>query len=328
MRNAGWTPEYLIQCDEVHQPLRFTLYANIKQNTGVDWRHVPIEVTTATPNRLLALPTIEPIYVSLMKSPKVRALREASKENAADIGGDEFGFGDDSGGFDDFGGDFGDFEASPTMEQPHQHVSLTTTETYQTYATRLRYTILSNNKPYKVALSETKVDADYTYFTIPKKNPSAFLVATIKNLAVLALIPAQAKILYKNQYAGTVSIDPKTTEIFQIPLGIDKDIAVKYEIAKQYTKIKMVGTHIREQRGYKITIRNNKAVDVKILVKDQIPLSRTSLVEVEPEELSKGNYDPETGFIEWEITVASNKSETLLFSFVIKYPKGSNIVIK
>ena len=74
-------------------------------------------------------------------------------------------------------------------------------------------------------------------------------------------------------------------------------------------------------KAYEITIMNTKKQAIDIVVEDQIPISQTSDIEVETEELSGGAYDATMGKITWTLKLAAGETVKKQLRFNVKYPK-------
>jgi TonB-dependent SusC/RagA subfamily outer membrane receptor len=61
--NVSWVPSYDIRFEGVNKPLSVTFKANIRQNTGVDWKNVNIVLSTANTNISAKIPDLNPLYL-------------------------------------------------------------------------------------------------------------------------------------------------------------------------------------------------------------------------------------------------------------------------
>ena len=68
-------------------------------------------------------------------------------------------------------------------------------------------------------------------------------------------------------------------------------------------------------------MRNNKKDAIHIVIQDQIPISNRKDIEVILGDKSGAKYDEKTGFLSWDLQIATKKSKKLDFSYQIKYPK-------
>lgn len=61
--NASWYPSYDIRFQGVNKPLTVTYKANIKQNTGIDWKNVNLILSTAKTDISAQIPEFAPFYL-------------------------------------------------------------------------------------------------------------------------------------------------------------------------------------------------------------------------------------------------------------------------
>jgi uncharacterized protein (TIGR02231 family) len=138
----------------------------------------------------------------------------------------------------------------------------------------------------------------------------------------LSLLPGQANIIMDNIYLGKSFIDPNiTTDTLNISLGRDKRIAVNRKMVKDY-KSSGRGDNKTEIYNYEITIKNNKKQPVTMLIKDQIPISRTKEVEVTLTASDFTERNIETGQLSSQIQLQPGESKKIRFVYQIKYPKN------
>ncbi|HYW96112.1 MAG TPA: mucoidy inhibitor MuiA family protein, partial [Bacteroidales bacterium] len=85
--NAGWYPSYDIRVDNPEEPVRLVYKANVYQQTGVEWTHVLLHFSNATPDRSGNVPVLYPWYVDFRSGntaanggPYARSARKAANE--------------------------------------------------------------------------------------------------------------------------------------------------------------------------------------------------------------------------------------------------------
>ena len=65
------------------------------------------------------------------------------------------------------------------------------------------YTIKSSNKDYVVSMKTYQTDATYIYYTVPRIEERAFLVASLKNWEQYNLLEGEASIYFEDTFIGT-----------------------------------------------------------------------------------------------------------------------------
>ena len=66
----------------------------------------------------------------------------------------------------------------------------------------LPYSIKSDGEEHMVLVKNIDLNANYKYISVPKLDPSAYLVAQIVKLDELQLVPATANIFFDGTYIG------------------------------------------------------------------------------------------------------------------------------
>ncbi|SFU71334.1 conserved hypothetical protein [Pustulibacterium marinum] len=62
--NAGWFPVYDLKTNATEENLDIYFKAHVYQDTGEDWNHVKVVLSTADPNMNTQMPTIKPHYLN------------------------------------------------------------------------------------------------------------------------------------------------------------------------------------------------------------------------------------------------------------------------
>ncbi len=192
----------------------------------------------------------------------------------------------------------------------------------------LPYTIKSNNEQHMVLVKNEDLKADYKYYTVPKYDNAAYLVAQISKLDELQLVPAKANIFFDGSYIGETYLDPTTMDdTLNLSLGKDPNIIVKRTLLKRETKDKIVGTNKERTFAYAIEIKNLKSNSIDIVVQDQVPITQNADIEITPTELSRGELDERTGIVEWKFNLKGGAKKDLEFIYKIKHPKDQTVYI-
>lgn len=203
---------------------------------------------------------------------------------------------------------------------------LTSNQTSFSYEIGIPYSVPSDGKEHTVEIKREKVDASYTFSTVPKLSNFAYLVGNIPDWNKLNLIEGNANIYFDNSFVGTTFLSPEAFEdSLAISLGKDERIVIERNKRNEFSKKNFFRNKVRELYSYEINIRNTKSETITIDVEDQIPLSTNGDINVSNKELSGGTLDEETGLINWKMTLAPGTTKTLILEFEIEYPKGKRI---
>jgi uncharacterized protein (TIGR02231 family) len=188
------------------------------------------------------------------------------------------------------------------------------------------FSVPSDGKPHTVDIQQHSLTTSYAHIAVPKLDPTAFLVAYLTNWETLKLLPGQANVFLAGTFTGKSFLNPEQTrDTLTLSLGRDQNVIVQRERMKDYQKRSTLGSNVKEQFGYEISLRNTKAQPVTITIEDQIPLSTTSEIEVEDLDTNGGKLDKETGKVTWQVALKPNETVKRTLRYVVKYPKNKQV---
>lgn len=198
-----------------------------------------------------------------------------------------------------------------------------------TFDIDLPYTIPGNGKEQSIDLQTKETQAEYKYYCAPKLDTETYLLAEIAGWEKLNLLSGKANVTYDGTYVGETQIDARSTnEKLALTLGSDKRVSVKREKLKDFSSTKFLGNDVKQVFTYRLTVKNNQNKAVKMVLKDQYPVSTLKTVAVEfltkdttPFTMNK----EDVGVITWEEDFKAGESKTYQISYSVKYPKDMNL---
>jgi Domain of unknown function (DUF4139)/N-terminal domain of unknown function (DUF4140)/TonB-dependent Receptor Plug Domain len=202
------------------------------------------------------------------------------------------------------------------------YVSVTDNELNVTFDIDIPYDVPTNGKEQTATLKEYSVGSQYKYYTVPKLDKDAYLLAEVSDWENLNLLPGDANIIFEGTYVGKSFIDPNSSfDTLNLTLGRDKRVVVKREKLIDYSSVKFLGNYKHQKITYELTIKNNKKDTVRMLLKDQFPLSTNNDIEVELLESSQAMVNAELGILSWKLELTPGESKKIRFAYSVKYPK-------
>ena len=127
------------------------------------------------------------------------------------------------------------------------------------------YSIPSDGEAYSVEVRNYSVPSVYEYYTAPRSDQDAFLVAKAGDWGTMNILPGNSSIYFQNTYVGDAFINPNITDdTLELSLGRDKNVVVERNMIKDYSKKVSVGSKKKVTRGYEIKIRNNRSKAVRL----------------------------------------------------------------
>lgn len=315
--DAGWSPLYDIRAKDTKSPVQVNYKAHVYQNTGLDWNNVRIKLSTANPTLGLNKPELNPWYLNFYEYvPEPPAAMEYNQEEK-EIEADTVVV-----AFEDVV--ITSKNSFYTLSQPISDFTEVVENTVSVeFDIALPYTILSGNNPQLVDIQSHEVKADYEYFSIPKLDQDAFLVAHVTDWENLSLLSGNANIFFEGTFVGESHIDAQnTSDTLSLSLGRDSKVVVKRNKLKEFTRKNFIGLNKKEEHAFEIEVRNTKKESISILIEDQIPVSQNNQIEVEPIDVGGATFDKVSGKLQWKLNIGAGESKKVLFKYSLKYPKN------
>ncbi|WP_190300456.1 DUF4139 domain-containing protein [Rufibacter hautae] len=322
--NAMWEPIYDLRASGGSGPVQLQYKANVRQNTGVNWYNVQLTLATTNPAEGAQRPDLFPQQLGIVQPVSIRgalqgrvggvAVQDSEKElNEVVVTG------------------YGVTRKEATTGSA---TSVRTSDFTEAVATTLAaefkigipFSVPSDGEPHTVDIQQHNLNTTYAHTTVPKLDPTAFLVAHLTNWENLKLLPGEANVFLAGTFTGKSFLNPaQTRDTLTLSLGRDQNVVVQRERLKDYQKRSTLGSNIKEQFGYEISLRNTKAQAVTITVEDQIPMSTTSEIEVEDVDLNGGKLDKDSGKVTWLVSLKPNETVKRTLRYVVKYPKNKQV---
>ena len=313
-RNAGWVPSYDIRVKTIDNSFKLVYKAMVSQSTGLNWEAIKLNLSTSNPNQGTTIPTLSPYFLQLYVPQLYANINEGYTSQNLSPTLSEVVVSANRKVVND--------NVTDSFSTVGDFLQLKESQLNTNFEIDLPYDIPSDGNAYAVTIKDEKIPATYQHFAVPKLDRDAFLMAQLSRWDSLSLLPGQANIIMDNIYLGKSFIDPNiTTDTLNISLGRDKRIALNRKMVKDY-KNSGRGDSKTELYTYEITIKNNKKQPVTLLLKDQIPISRTKEVEVTLTSCDFTERNLETGQLSSQIQLQPGESKKIRFGYQIKYPKN------
>lgn len=191
------------------------------------------------------------------------------------------------------------------------------------------YSVASGNKNLSVEVEHYDLPAQYEYYSVPKVDKDAFLLANIVDWEKYNLLEGEANIFFENTFVGKTILDVRyTSDTLNLSLGRDKNVMVSREKVKDYNKKQFFGNKKEDTRTWKIIVKNNKKQTINFVLLDQIPVSTMEEIEVSPDNLSGGILNKETGEVKWKFDLKPSDKKELELKYTVKYPKDKTLSIE
>jgi hypothetical protein len=193
----------------------------------------------------------------------------------------------------------------------------------------LPYTIKSDNNNYAVDMEYYSLPSYYQYYSVPKIDKDAFLIANIVDWEKYNLLEGEANVFFEDTYVGKSLMDVRyASDTLKISLGRDKKVSVNREKIKEFTNNQFIGSKKEEIRAWKTTVKNNKNQTINMILLDQVPVSTMEEIEVNVQNVSGAKQNSETGEIKWGFELKPNDKKEFELKYSVKYPKYQNLIVE
>lgn len=312
---AGWTPKYNIRAESIEKPIQFEYMANVFNNTAIDWKNIDLVLSTGDPFKSLTIPQLETWSLNYSRN-RYRSNAQMNKGEGylADKRMRQNSFNE---------------KEFKQQETNFQNVEIEISEVSVNFNIKEKYSIPSDNKPYLVDVNSYEIPASYKYYTIPKLDCEAFLMANITDWEKINIIDSYANIYYGGKYIGESYISTEVAnDTLAFSMGRDSKINISRVKKEDFNKKKWIGLNRTESFEYEISVRNTYNTSINIEVIDQVPISQESDIEVNVKEVSNAEHDEKTGRLKWNLTIEPKTTKKLLTAFSVKYPKNKKVGIR
>jgi uncharacterized protein (TIGR02231 family) len=322
--SARWKPKYEVRYKSSEEPLEVSMKAQITQNSDEDWKRVKVTLYSGNPAVFHGLPELDPVHVSIYVDPPVYRGRAKGAAGGARMC--------ESAMMDEEVCDEAVFEAedngAPKLAMASlkmEEAQVEEEETMSAFILPDLKDILNGTDGNIVVLQSFKVPANYQLLSIPRVDTKSFLTAEI-NEADWPLPAAYASVYIKDLFAGDIYVDPDTdVDKFSLSLGQDERITVVRTELPRKTQEALLKNQRKQVRSSRIRLVNNSKETVKVLLKDQIPVSTDKAVTVDVLNLSDGVLNDEKGEVSWTLSAEPQNAIELELSYSVAWPKDKRL---
>jgi uncharacterized protein (TIGR02231 family) len=313
--NASWKPFYDVRVKDTKSELQLVSKAYITQATGESWKNVILKLSTTNPNESGSKPELNTLFLNYhlpivinddTEGKKVKSVMSVSPRNINSLANPS----------EEFGAQVKLSDGIASAQQTAVNIEFTVTSAY---------TILSDNTPHQVDLTVNNLTVAYAYATVPKMDKDAFVTAKVAGNDLQNQVCGEANIYFDGTFVGKTFINGTTSDSMLISLGRDKRIQVQRTLLKDFSSKSFSGSTKKEMSSWEISIRNTRKEPVVIVVEDQIPVSADKEIEVQMINNGGASFDETTGKLTWKLLLDAEQSQSVRFSFEVKYPKDKII---
>lgn len=306
--SAAWLPEYEIHAHDLQDEIQLNYKAKIKNNTGYDWDEVNMELSTANPTLSASKPHLSTWTLNYNRRNSYNEGYLNTNVEAPPV-----------------------WDLNPTyMDEKKPKVrEIEIPEFLIKFPIEEKASIPGNNITYHLLIKEHMIKAQMSYLAIPKVDRDAFLIAKITDWEDLNLLDGEASIYFEDKYVGKSKIETRNvSDTLELSLGRDNKVLVTRIKKKDLNSKKLIGFNRKESFIYEITVKNNRSKRIELELKDQVPISQESDIEITVENISNAQRDPANGALDWTTSLNPGESKTYTVAFTVKYPRNRSVKIR
>jgi len=310
--NASWVPSYDIRVSsETLESIQLTYQGVITNKTGDDWRNVSLFLSTAQPHVGGSPPALKTLYARY----EYQAFNDRA-ENPM-------------------------YAASNMMEAsfapPPPPAEMVTVPKQSATSTQFgiprKATILSDHKPHKVTISVLELKGAFSYVSIPKLSPHAFLRSKSTNPTDYPFLAGKANVFVDDTFVASSQIKATNpAEELTLYLGADASVVVDFKESLKKQNKGVLAKTLSTSYTHDISVKNTKKADVEIAIFDQLPKSQESQIRVtvvrpklEEKEKEGAAFLNSFNNVRWQKKIAPGETFEIVFEYLIEHPAEKTI---
>ena len=322
---ASWTPSYDARVNSNDKTVTLAYHGLVRQNTGEDWKDVALTLSTARPAMGGAAPEVRPWAVDVFvprPEPMAttfgsggREMRMKTVSAPAPAGAVMMQA-------------MADSAPEPVKNASFAQATVDQTATSASFKISAPSSVPSDNSPQKIPVITAALAANPEYLTTPKLQPAAFLTAKVANTSEFPLLGGAMNVFLDGTFVATSALRTvMPEEKFDLALGVDEGISVKHKRVKRFAEdTGLTNSGKRVTYEYLLTLQNNKKTAVRVVVADQIPVSRNEKIVVKQLAPDAKEFKPTAeGVLKWTLDLKPGEKRELSVKFSLDYPNDVQV---
>ncbi len=326
--NARWTPSYDARVLSGERAVSLSYFGVVRQTTGEDWKNVALTLSTARPSLGGAAPTLTawnldvwvnrpmPVAAAAPMREEAYAGKLAQAARAREVNLQAF--------TTNVAADM----AAPPPEVEMAGASIESGATSASFKIATASTIPSDGSAQKVPIAAAKLAANPEYLTVPKRQQTAFLTTKVVNSTDFPLLAGAMNVFLDGTFVATSNLRTVMAgEKFDLALGADEGISVKHKRVNKFTEdTGLTNSGKRITYEYLLTIQNNKKTAERVIVVDQLPLSRNEKIVIKQLAPDAREVKPtDEGSLKWTLDLKPGEKREITVKFTVEHPNDVTV---
>jgi uncharacterized protein (TIGR02231 family) len=333
VNNAGWAPSYDLIAEDINKPIELKYRAKVFNNTDVDWNDVKLKISSADPTQSASKPLLNPWYVNFNSGNSYQFSNNAQQSisqsyNNAPSAPPAPVYSNTLKNDMDMDG-VPDVQDKKGKKSEVSYEQIQVSELSAEFDIKNPYSIPSDSKPYIIEVTSYNLPATYKYYSVPKIDRDAFMLARITGWEDLDLVEGPANVYFGGTFVGQSYIYTRSVDdTLDLSLGRDSKILVTRTKMKDFSNDKMIGNNRKVTYAYEMVIKNNRKAPIVINLEDQLPVSQNNDITVDAIEISNAQQDVLSGKLSWTYTIQPGEQQKIQLTYSVKYPRNKAITLQ
>ncbi|RFC45095.1 MAG: protein of unknown function (DUF4139)/N-terminal protein of unknown function (DUF4140) [Verrucomicrobia bacterium] len=321
---ASWVPSYDARILSAERAVNLGYFGVVRQSTGEDWKDVALTLSTARPGFGGGAPVLATWNLDIFIARQIAGYGGMREDMAKSVAAPA-------------AINLQSLTSNAPMEMADKKekdaemavAMIETGATSASFKIATSASVPSDNSPQKVPIMSERLAAKPEYLTVPKRLTTAFLTAKVVNTSEFPLLSGAMNVFLDGTFVATSGLRTVMPgEKFDLALGADEAIAVKYRRVNKFTEdTGLTNSGKRITYEYLLTVQNNKRTSEHVIVADQVPLSRNEKVVVKLLAPDMQEVKPtDEGTLKWSLDLKPGEKRELTVKFSVEYANGVNVI--
>ena len=321
---ASWVPSYDARVLSAERAVNLGYFGVVRQSTGEDWKDVALTLSTARPGFGGAAPALATWNLDIFIARQIAAYGGMREDMAKSVAAPA-------------AINLQSLTSNAPMEMADKKekdaamavAMIETGATSASFKIATSASVPSDNSPQKVPIMSERLAAKPEYLTVPKRLTTAFLTAKVVNTSEFPLLSGAMNVFLDGTFVATSGLRTVMPgEKFDLALGADEAIAVKYRRVNKFTEdTGLTNSGKRITYEYLLTVQNNKRTSEHVIVADQVPLSRNEKITVKLLAPDAKEVKPtDEGTLKWSLDLKPGEKRELTVKFTVEYANDVNVI--
>lgn len=325
---ASWAPSYDARVASSERLVQLDYFGIVRQGTGEDWKDVALTLSTARPSLGGAAPVLSVWQLDVFDPIALRRKEERSRMD--DMRMAKAANAPAAVNMQTLTTNAAGFDAPPPEEKDATFAAATIEAgaTSASFKIAVSSSVPSDNSPQRVPITSASLKAVPEYLTVPKRQTAAFLTSKVVNSSDFPLLAGAMNVFLDGTFVATSGLRTVMAgEKFDLALGVDDGIAIKHKRVQKFTEeTGLTNSGKRITYEYLITVQNNKKTTERVVVADQVPLSRNEKVVVKLLSPDAKDVKPtDEGTLKWTLDLKPGEKRELTVKFTVEHANDINV---